>query len=233
MSKKSLLYIGAGVLLMLMAVLTFVEGALVFSSTMDWRFEKAELSFRVFKDSGYLRYYMQEVMDFKAWIEIVLLALAGLLLVAKAFVPDFIPDIALVGAFGLLAVLAFFPFIKSFINIFSTDKMEKFNNTLGMLAWALMDGLTLAAFGCMAAIILLKSNFGRFFFVPAGVAVLNAGLTFLANITGMFNMNPLFLAINELPYVTQWAFGASFAFFLFDCVLVAALFAAGMANNEE
>lgn len=234
MSKKSLFYVAGGALLILMAVLTFFESALSFSSTMRPYFEKAELSFKIFKSRGFFKYFMREGMGFQSWARIILLALAGIVCLVKAFMPDLIPSIALGGIFGLLAVLALIGFSIRLINMFRLN--IGFTGFLCYAVWLLMDLLTLAAYGGMAAIIILKDSLGGLFFVPAAAAVVNAFIAFLVNVTGMFKMFGMsyqFMYLNNFPSAITWTFGASLLFLIIDCVLVAALFAVGMANNEE
>ena len=231
MSKKSLLYVGAGVLMILVAILTFVEGGLVWWGDRFGRYglEGLSIDWRVFKDSYYMDMY-KESLDFMFWVNIGLLVLAGVVLLAKAFVPDLIPDIALVGIFGLLALMALISVFSGIINMFRRGNeyygIPDFDYCLGSLIGILPTVLTLIAFGGMAAIFMFKDGFGRFFFVPTLSAIASAGIMFLINIGTTRN-----LAI--WAYTTVWSFGASFVFFMFDCVLIAALFATGLAINEE
>ena len=232
-SKKSLICGVAGVLLIMAAALAFFKRALAFSSTMYPYFEKAELSLKMFKRDGFFQYFLNMGMDFWAWAEIILLALAGILLIVKGVIPNLVPSIALGGIFGLLALLTVVPTFRNFIAMFAIGNFKGF---LCYAVWTLADFLKLLTFASMAAIILLKSSLGGLFFIPAGVAAVNAFLEFLINLTGMFNMfgaSHIFIPVNDKPMIITWTFGASLVFLLINCVLIAALFAAGMANNEE
>lgn len=223
MSKKSLFYMAGGALLFLMAVLTFLESALSFSSTMYPYFEKAQLSLKMFKLDGYFRHFMREGMNFQAWARIILLALAGIVCLVKAFMPDLIPSIALGGIFGLLAVFALVGFTRGFIQVF---RAEGFGHFIGLAINLLSSLLTLVAFGGMAAIIILKDCLGNLFFVPAAAAGVGAVIAFFVNL-GVTR------SLHIWAFTVVWTFGASLLFLIIDCVLVAALFAVGMANNEE
>ena len=217
MSKKSLFYIAGGILLILLAGLTFVRSAVSFSTLAFGAFRRGGLSFQIFKDEFIMDIFMRDEMNFMSWANIVLLALAGIVLLVKAFMPDLIPSIALGGIFGLLALFALITLFKNFFNIF---EIRGFKAIMRTLVYVFMNLLSVVAFGSMAAVIILKDSFGSLFFVPAAAAAFNAVVTFMMNIIGLFG-------------AFQWGFGASIFFLFVDVTLVLALFAVGMANNEE
>ena len=158
-----------------------------------------------------------EVVKVKSTLLISFLPLAtGLALIAKAFLSDRIPNIVLVALFGLLALSCVTSFIENFIDMIRYDLFNHFISYVNLLSY----GLMVVVYGGMAAIILLKDSLGGFFFAPAAVLVAKAFMWFLIRVIGMFGM-------------VRVAFGFSLILLLIDCVLAAALFAVGMANNEE
>ena len=192
MSKKSLLYLGAGALFVLYVLLDVLTVLLMPSLQQG------------------------AMVELNVTLIPVLLPLAvGLMLITKAFLSDKIPNIILVGLFGLLALLNvvhFFGFLRFIINNAACGFMDYL-----ILASYFFEGV---AYGSMAAIILFKDSFGGFFFVPAAVVAINACISFLVNAFGLFGMP----RVGFFPCIISLAF---------NFVLVAALFAAGLANNEE
>lgn len=181
MNKKDLLYIAGGALLLLIGIQPYI-----------------------------LRLLTPEVQKV-GQIGNIITIITGLILIAKAFVKDMIPEIALVGLFGVLAIISGISFLQGFIALFREGPfIVKIINVCS-------PALTLAAYGAMAAIILLKDSFGSFFFVPAGAVAVKAVLAFIGR----------FMAIGGMPI------GAGLMIFVFDMILVGALFAVGMAVNEN
>ena len=215
MEKKSLYSIGAGVLLILAAVVAFYSG-IVQVGGMRFDGNKAIFTFKVFKDEWFMEMY-KESMTFAAWANIILLAVAGVLMLAKAFVPDMLPNVVLGGVFAALAAMAVLSLFKTFG---SFGHAGGFVGVLRILVYVLMGVLSIAAFGLMAAIALMKDSFGSFFFAPAALVAVNAVIDGFMGLTGLFG-------------ALRWSFGSLIIFFIFDMVLVGALFAVGMAINED
>jgi hypothetical protein len=209
MSKKSLLYIGAGVLLILSAIWSLASEAILMN---PWIFEYEEF-FRVLFKMKYLKHYTQS-MGGLTWLAFLITLGTGGVLIAKGLIPDVVPSIALAGAFGLLSLFALIGFVRNFFEIF--------NNGRHFLVWVavLASFLTLVAYGGMAAIIFMKDSFGGLYFVPAGALLCKAGMWFLIRVAGLFGIYPV-------------GFGLCFFMLIGEIMLIAALFAAGMANNEE
>ncbi len=182
MNKKDLLYIAGGVLLALIGLQPYI-----------------------------MRVFTPEVHKVGGQIGNIIMILTGLILMAKAFVKDMIPDIALVGLFGVLAIFSGISFLQSFIALFREGYF--WIKAINVCSNVLM----LVAYGGMAAIILLKDSFGGFFFVPAGAVAVKALLAFVGRFIGM----------GAMPM------GAYLIIFVFDMVLVGALLAVGMAVNEN
>lgn len=215
MEKKSLVCIGAGVMLILAAVFAYVGGAVAFEATMFFG-RKGRISFRIFQDEWFMEMYKSH-MTFMDWANIILLAVAGVLMLVKAFMPDLLPSVVIGGVFALLAVVALIALFKNVGNLFHAGGFKGF---LRILIYLFMNVLSVAAFGVMAAIALMKDSFGNFFFVPAAAMAVNAVISAFMGLTGLFG-------------AMKWAFGSLILFFMFDMMLVMALFAAGMAIKEN
>ena len=209
MSKKSLLYIGAGVLLILSAIWSLASEALFMN---PWLVEHEGI-FRILFKMKYLRHYTQS-MGGLAWITFLIMLAVGGALIVKGLAPDMVPSVVLAGAFGLLSLFALIGFARNFFEIFKNGRH--------FLVWvsALSSFLTLVAYGGMTAVIFMKDSFGGLYFVPAGALLCKAGMWFLIRIAGLFGVYPV-------------GFGLCFFMLIGEIMLIAALFAAGMANNEE
>ena len=206
MSKKSLFYIAGGALLILWAVLSLVEGAMGMLG-----YPPLKMFFKMHAIKQYMH-----TMTFMSWFHFAVWILAGGVLIAKAFVPDMLPNIAIAGLFALLALFALVGFVGDFFALFRGGNARYFVNWIRVFS-AL---LSVVAVGGMAVIIFLKDSFGSLFFVPAAAVAAKAFMWFIIRAFGLFGMFSL-------------SFGVSLILLLIDCVLVAALFAVGMANNEE
>ena len=217
MSKKSLFYIGAGVLMILATVLSLISSALVvdgwyFNMMLDHIGGEDILS--MFKTI--VKRYIS-MMDGWAWMEFFVMILTGVILIAKGIVPDMLRwEMGIAGLFGLLAVFALIGFAQNFFNLFRDGNIKVFVRWLNILSSLLL----LVAFGGMTAIIFMKDSFGSFFFVPAAALAFKEFMWFVIRVFGMFG----------IPHI---GFGACLIILIVDMMLVAALFAAGMANNEK
>ena len=215
MEKKSLFYVVGGVLLILSAVLSLFQGAMTFAGMMYYR----EQSFAMIFKTGQFRYYIRS-MTGMAWLQVAVIIFAGLVLMAKAFLKDAVPDIVLVGLFGVLTAFAGISFLRSFIAFFREGNF--WVKSVSVCTNLLM----VVAYGGMAAIILLKDSFGGFFFVPALAVAGKAFLNFVLYAIPT-RLKAIMIGLVYMP------FGACLLVFVFDMVLVAALFAIGMAVKEN
>ena len=207
MSKKGLLYIGGGLLLILSTVLSVILD--VKTSFGMWADKLPSLSYLI--EIGFFKYYMQH-MGITQTIQWIIPILIGLVLVAKAFVGDMIPDIVLVGLFGVLALLEGVAFLKSVPLLF------RGGDIIEALLSVTMNFLMVLAYGGMAAIIFMKDSFGGFFFVPAAAVGVNALLR---------------LVLYSSVWSYYWSFKVVLLIFLLDMVFAAALFVIGKAVVED
>ena len=247
MSKKSLLFIGAGVLLILSAVLMFVEGGLFYYANLRGNLDLilggrgAALRFELFTDemmrSRYLRAYMEN-MTFMSWVRILIPALVGCVLIAKAVLPDLVPDIAIVAGFGILALLTLLALGTEFLNMFREPvpswygengyqyRMPHFSEIIGGSIGLLATALSLVGFAGVAALFFFKDKFANLALIPAIAAAGSAFLIFLINI-GMPRNRGIWAG------TLVWSVGASLVLFLFDCITIGALLAMGLAAKEN
>lgn len=190
MSKKSSLYRKGGSLLILSAVLPLFQSMIMYLG----RISLSEL----------LKSYMQSI-TIMSKIQLIITISIGVVLIAKAFFGDMIPDIVLVGLFGVLALLEGVAFLKSVPLLF------RGGDIIEALLSVTMNFLMVLAYGSMAAIIFMKDSFGGFFFVPAAAVGARALLIFL--LYGLASLRSIG--------------------FLFEIMLVGALFSIGPAVKEE
>ena len=212
MSKKSLFYLGAGVLFILAAVLVYVERILLVGAEVSYNGFTINLkALRV----DWIKEMAKDSMTNLDWMNIAFLALVGVVMLVKALMPDLVPDIALVGVFGLLSMVWVG---KLAIYVINMGRMgQPFMSDMVSLG---QDLLMLAAFAGMAAIIFLKDSLGQFYFVPAMLAITSLVIFVLMHVTGMFGY-------------AQWGFGSLLLLVIMDVMTPMALLATGMANNEE
>ena len=218
MERKSLFYVVGGVLLILSAALSLFQEALEFSSIMYY-YDEGALPRMLFK-SGAFRDYVQR-MDIMSLIRFGMVLLTGLILIAKAFVKDIVPDIAIVVLFALMAVYWSIPFLQNFWLFWGEG------NFWVKSVFVCTSLLMVVAYGGMAAIILLKDSFGGFFFVPALAVAGKAFLNFVLYASASTIVKAMKMKILYMP------FGMCLLVFVFDMVLVGALFAIGMAVKEN
>jgi hypothetical protein len=206
MGKKSLTYIGAGVFFIMYAVLDLFSGI--------WQM-MGHVSFD-FLRGGMFKFYLRDVMDFFAWVSFAFLIIAGLVCIAKAFVDDMIPDIALAGVFCVLALCAVLAFFKRFFNMFDYRGFRYFINYVTLFSIA----MEIVAFGLVAAMIFLKGGLASLFFAPAAVKALQTGMWFLVYAFGMFGTRSYGIAF-------------SMGFVITEMFMVIGLFAVSKAVNEK
>ena len=206
MSKKSLLYIVGGAFMMLAAVLSLYGAAIVqFSRLIEMRG-----LLKVLLDRNYTRPYMNS-LDTSTWLQFAVMLGVGLALIAKAFVPDMIPDIAFVGAFGLLTLFA----LMDVVDIYRVYSRGDYYFYIRL---QMIFGLVVTlGYASMTAILFLKDSMAKFFFLPAFFILTDATTWFFTRWFGMYEVT----------------FGLNLLVYLFDIVLVIAFLAIGMANKEE
>ena len=197
MSKKSSLYRKGGSMLILSVVLPLFQSMIMYFG----RISLSEL----------LKSYMQSI-TIMSKIQLIITISIGVVLIAKAFFGDMIPDIVLVGLFGVLALLEGVAFLKSVPLFFRGGDI-----IVGLLS-VTMNFLVLLAYGGMAAIIFMKDSFGGFFFVPAAAVGVNALLR---------------LVLYSSVWSYYWSFKVVLLIFLLDMVFAAALFVIGKAVVED
>ena len=204
MRDKSIWYIGAGMLLIGYAVLSLLGN--VWQWTGGWTGGISH---------GKMKFYFREIMNFGSWVSLGALSLTGIVCIAKAFLDDVIPEIGLVGLFGILALIPLVSFFRQFFLMFDYHGFRYFINYVDLFSYLLM----IVAFGGMAAIILLKSSFGSLFVLPAIAKVLQAGMWFIVHVFGLFQ-------------TMRYGFVLCMVLFLIDMALVGALISVGKAVNE-
>ena len=206
MSKKSLLYIVGGAFMMLAAVLSLYGAAIVqFSRLIEMRG-----LLKVLLDRNYVRPYMNN-FDTATWLQFVVMLGVGLALIAKAFVPDMIPNIAFVGAFGLLTLFALMDTIQIYRNF------TRYGYYYYVWLEIIFSLVVTLGYASMTAILFMKDSMAQFFYLPAFFILTDATTWFFTRWFGLFEIT----------------FGLNLLVYLFDIVLVIAFFAIGMANKEE
>ena len=218
MDRKSLFYIGGGILLILSVVLSVFQGAIMTSSSILAYKELPPISWMF--ESGYFKYYMQNISGMQK-LQLILPIIIGLALIVKGVLGDIVPDIALVGLFGIMALFAGVAFLKSSMALFREG------NFWVKLVSVSTNLLMLIAYGGMAAIIFMKDSFGGFFFVPAASVGGTALLKLLLYGSVTSRKKAYLMGLVYLP------FKFCLLIFLLDMVLVGALFAIGMAVVED
>ena len=149
-------------------------------------------------------------------ISTITVALTGIALLGTAFKGDLVPDIVLVGLFGILALVAGIGFLSNIVWLFNYGNIKVL-----WTWWMVIDGgLVTITYASMAAIIALKDTFGGFFFVPAGLRACTAFVWFLVHCFGIFGMMPV-------------GFMASFLELGFGFLKVGALLFTGIAINSK
>ena len=213
MSRRSLFYIGAAVLLFLTPFVSMMSELYI---------ETGRLSLE------HLKFYMERLTGV-SWVTIILWLGAGVLLLVKAFLPDLISDVILGGFFAIFALYLGIMVIVAVINNIDTmitHKMwrfmceSEFEAILHILLSAFLSLLNCLSIAALAAIILLKSNFGQLFFVPAGIKLVEAVLGLFAHLIGLFGF-------------MQIGIGALIVLLLLDGITVMGLLLAGLAVNED
>ncbi|MBO5737180.1 MAG: hypothetical protein J6S04_05165 [Clostridia bacterium] len=212
MSKKSLLYIGAGVLFILAAVLFYVERILLVGA--DVMHNGFTLSFKSLR-IDWIKEMAKDSMTNLDWMNIAFLALVGVVMLVKALMPDLVPEIALVGVLGLIAMV----WVGKLV-VYMMDMGRMGGLSMNSMIVIGQDWLMLAAFAGMAAIIFLKDSLGQFYFVPAMLAITSLVISILMHVTGMFGY-------------ARYTFGSLLLLLIMDVVTPMALLATGMANKEE
>lgn len=179
MTKKSMLYLGAGILLSLYLVFMPICTTAMMTG--------------VFQFSNFKLYFFQ--MDWNSMIWHGAMALTALICFAKAFADELVPDIALVGLFGLLTLSKGITFLMNFIN------MIKYHQLNTWMAWldVFLQLFPIMAFGGMAGIMLLKDAFGGLYFAPAAIKVVELVLVLIfANFIPMIGVTAVNLILNAL-----------------------------------
>ena len=148
MAKKSSSYMGAGMLLILYLVLMPMLSIAVMTGAFQG------LTFKIYFSH----------LEWKTMIWYGAMALTALLCFGKALVDELIPDIALVGLFGLIALVEILGLFGGELS--SMYGVSKFRILLSNL-------LSIGVFGSMAGLIFLKDAFGEFYFAPAALKVVH------------------------------------------------------------
>ncbi len=215
MSRKSMFYLGAAVCFLLVPFASMLQG--VYSLT-------GELSFKP------LEYYFEHAGD-EIWLNYALWWLAAIALAAKAFLPDLVPDIALVGLFGLLALIS--GILTLLASIANADSIlggmmwrymfeSKFAAWVYILLQAIFGLFPCLAFAAVAVLILLRSSLGQLFFAPAAISAVGIFCNFLFSVTECFGLMRNMMRSN-----------VSIIYLLLSGITVVAYLLVGMAIREE
>ena len=150
-------------------------------------------------------------LDAAKWLQFVVMLGVGLALIAKAFVPDMIPNIVFVGAFGLLTLFALMDTIQIYRNF------TRYGYHYYVWVEIIFSLVVTLGYASMTAILFMKDSMAQFFYLLAFFILTDATTWFFTRWFGMFEIT----------------FGLNLLVYLFDIVLVIAFLAIGMANKEE
>jgi len=201
MTKKSMLYLGAGILLIAYAVIACIGDPI-------WRaFGFREYGFQIFKRYGFqiFKIYIQE--SWGVALVNLMLILIGLVCIANAFVGNGTYDIVLIIFFALLTLSECITFLMNFINMIKYHQLNTWKAWLSVF----LQLFPIMAFGGMAGIMLLKDAFGGLYFAPAAIQVVELVLVlFFANFIPIIGVTAMNLILNALLIGGLFILGKAF-----------------------
>lgn len=161
MARKSMLYIFAGILLVLYTVISCMSNAMQITGIHDFKFKTLIMFIKL--------------VGIKSIIHYAILLLIGLACIAKSVVGELVSDIAFLGLFGLMTLFTGITFLSYFID------MIKFHQLNTWIAWVnvFFQLFPIIAFGAMTGIILLKDGFGGLYFALAAIMLVQFALVVL------------------------------------------------------
>ena len=187
MTKKHLLYIGAGIFFIFYAVLVCMGHPIW--STMAFKRYGLQLFTIYVKEAG-----TAAIINYT-------LIITGFVCIAKGVVGDLVSDISFVVYFGLMALCAGVTFVSYFID------MLKFHQLNTWIGWVdiFLQTFPVVIFGAMAGIILLKDAFGGLYFAPAAIQLVRLVLALI--FSGFIQLAMMNIVIELLLIVGLFTLG--------------------------